>query len=112
MSGNTKIRGRQIETDDFIKSQRNADVDWLDDRSTASQKAIADLVFDAADRHLVYEWATPETTVTVSHNLGKRPAVTVVDTAGSEIVCDVRHDDNNTVTLTFSAPLRGTAYFN
>ena len=100
MSGNTKIRGRQIETDDFIKSVRNADVDWSDDRSTASQKAIADLVSEAADCHFVYEWATPES------------AVTVVDTAGSEIVCDVRHDDDNTVTLTFSAPLRGTAYFN
>ena len=112
MASNTKIRGRQIETDDFIKSVRNADVDWTNDANTASQKAIADLVFDAADRHLVYEWATPETTVTVSHNLGKFPAVTVVDTAGSEIVCDVRHDDDNTVTLTFSAPLRGTAYFN
>lgn len=112
MAGKTKIRGRRIETDDFIKSQRNADVDWTDDAKTASQKAIAQLVSDAADRHLVYEWATPETTVTVSHNLGKRPAVTVVDTAGSEIVCDVRHDDDNTVTLTFSAPLRGTAYFN
>lgn len=112
MSGNTKIRGRQIETDDFIKSVRNADVDWSNDRSTASQKAIADLVSDAADCHFVYEWATPESAVTVTHNLGKRPAVTVVDTAGSEIVCDVRHDDDNTVTLAFSAPLRGTAYFN
>lgn len=42
MSGNTKIRGRQIETDDFIKSQRNAD--WTNDANTASQKAIAAFV--------------------------------------------------------------------
>lgn len=44
MSGNTKIRGRQIETDDFIKSVRNADVDWTNDANTASQKAIAAMV--------------------------------------------------------------------
>lgn len=40
----TKIRGRQIETDDFIKSVRNSDLDWTNDVNTASQKAIAQLV--------------------------------------------------------------------
>ncbi len=112
MSSSTKIRGRQIETDDFIKSERHADVNWADDTNTASQKAIADLVHEASDRHFVYEWSQPATRLTVAHNLNKNPSVTVVDTAGSEIVCDVRHDDDNTVTLVFSAPLRGTAYFN
>ncbi|MCR4826043.1 MAG: hypothetical protein K5882_03735 [Bacteroidales bacterium] len=44
MYGNNKIRGRQIETDDFIKSVRNNDVDWNNDVDTASQKAIFDLI--------------------------------------------------------------------
>lgn len=108
----TKIRGRQIETDDFIKSERNADVDWADDRATASQKAIAGLARESADRHHSHEWRQPETSVTVAHNLGKHPAVTVTDTAGTEIICDIEHIDDNTVRLSFSAPTRGTAYFN
>lgn len=44
----TKIRGRQIETDDFIKSVRNSDLDWTNDVNTASQKAIAQYVASAA----------------------------------------------------------------
>jgi len=47
--------------------------------------------------------------VTVVHNLGRKPAVVVVDSA--EDVCngDVRYVDANTVQLTFSAPFTGTA---
>ena len=43
----TKIRCRQIDTDDFIKSVRNSDLDWTNDVNTASQKAIAQYVASA-----------------------------------------------------------------
>lgn len=110
----TKIRGRQIETDDFIKSVRNSDIDWTDDTATASQKAIAQLVGSSTpnDKNFEYTWVTPTLTITISHNLNKNPAVSVVDTANSEIVCDVDYIDTNNVKLTFSAATRGTAYFN
>jgi hypothetical protein len=36
--------------------------------------------------------------VTVNHNLGKRPAVTIIDSAGDEVFGDVNH---------ISAPLHG-----
>ena len=49
----TKIRGRQIETDDFIKSVRNSDLDWTNDVNTASKKAIAQYVASAAGGVLV-----------------------------------------------------------
>lgn len=49
----TKIRGRQIETDDFIKSVRNSDLDWTNDVNTASQKAIAQYVASAGGGVLV-----------------------------------------------------------
>lgn len=64
------------------------------------------------DKNFVYEWSTPLSTITISHNLDKFPAVTIVDTAGNDIVGDVAYIDINTVTITFSAPTRGTAYFN
>lgn len=65
-----------------------------------------------AEGHYTYEWRTLLTTVTVQHNLHKKPAVTVMDTAGNELFCDVCYTDNDSVTLTFSEPVRGTAYFN
>lgn len=106
----TLIKGKQIKTTDFIRGESS--VDWNDDTTTASQKAIAQLVSDNSDKHHVYEWRTYETSIVISHNLGKQPAVTVVDTALTEIICEVRYIDNDRVELRFSAPVRGTAYFN
>ena len=48
----------------------------------------------------------------VTHNLGRFPSVTVVDSAGSKIIGDVRYTSDNTVILSFSAPFAGIAYFN
>lgn len=48
---------------------------------------------------------------TVTHNLGRYPAVTVVDSAGSKVTGDVRYTSVNSVVITFSAPFSGTAYF-
>lgn len=48
----------------------------------------------------------------VVHNLGKRPAVTVVDSAGTAVIGEVDYLDDNTVRLTFCAAFSGAAYFN
>lgn len=107
----TRIKGSQLRTEDFIKSEASGEVDWDNDTDTASMKAIAGLV-SAADKHFTYEWRTLLTTVTINHNLHKKPSVIVVDTAGTELFCDVAYTDDDNVTLTFSEPVRGTAYFN
>lgn len=49
---------------------------------------------------------------TVVHNLGKRPAVSVVDSAGDEVYGKVHYDSDTQVTLSFSAAFGGEAYFN
>lgn len=64
------------------------------------------------DKHFAYEWRIPTTEVTISHNLDKRPSVTVIDTSGNELIGDIKYDDENNLTLSFSAPVRGTAYLN
>jgi hypothetical protein len=65
-----------------------------------------------ASRHYVHEQRQASAVWTVNHNLGKVPAVTVVDTAGTEVIGDVRHVDENTALLTFSAPFSGKAICN
>ena len=110
----TRIKGSQLRTEDFIKSEESGEVDWTNDSDNASMKAIASLVDAAgsADKHFTYEWRTLQTTVTINHNMHKKPAVTVVDTAGTELFCDVSYPDDNNINLTFSAAVRGTAYLN
>lgn len=48
----------------------------------------------------------------VTHNLAKRPSVTVVDSGGSEVEGDIIHISDNQTQLLFSAAFSGEAYFN
>lgn len=66
----------------------------------------------ATDVHYIHHQGTASDTWVVKHNLGKNPAVTVVDSAGTEVIGDVTHNDKNTVTIVFTAPFSGKAYFN
>lgn len=57
--------------------------------------------------------ATPARSVwNINHGMGKRPSVTVIDTAGSVVQGEITYIDDNNLTLTFSAAFKGTAYLN
>lgn len=49
---------------------------------------------------------------TITHNMGKKPSVSVVDTADDEVEAMVNYVSNNQLTITFSAPVSGKAYLN
>ena len=49
---------------------------------------------------------------TVSHNLGKKPSVTVVDSGENVVVGDVAYLDTNSLTVTFSVAFGGKAFCN
>ena len=48
----------------------------------------------------------------VQHDLGKLPSVIVHDSSGNEVMGSVDYVDNNNLTITFSAPFKGTAILN
>lgn len=108
----TLIKGSQIRKSDFIKTDASGEVDWSNDEDTASMKAISSLVSEAHDKHFTFEWRVLQTSVSINHNLHKKPSVTVADTAGSELFCEVAYTDDDNLTLTFSSAVRGTAYLN
>lgn len=64
------------------------------------------------DRNYVHTQSTPASVWTITHNLGKRPSVTVVDSAESVVVGEVSYPDVNTVTITFSGAFSGAAFLN
>ena len=49
-------------------------------------------------------------TWTITHNLGYRPAVSVVDSGGNYVVGDVNYVSVNALTISFSSPFGGSAY--
>lgn len=64
------------------------------------------------DKNYVHVQDVAASVWTASHNLAKRPAVVVVDSADDVVYGDISYVDDNTVTLTFTGAFTGKAYFN
>lgn len=60
----------------------------------------------------IYEQAVPNTEWVITHNLGKFPSVTVVDSAGNVFFSVVKYINENTCVVTMNMPMNGTAYLN
>jgi hypothetical protein len=55
---------------------------------------------------------TPSDTWVITHNLNKYPSVTIVDSAGSVFIGDIKYISENEIQLEFSSAFAGKAYLN
>jgi hypothetical protein len=82
-------------------------VDGNDVRSTSAVNipiyvtALAAGASSSADKSFTQAF-TNQSSVTVNHNLSKRPAVTVIDSAGDEVAGQVTHNGTNSLTIVLS----------
>jgi len=60
----------------------------------------------------IFTQIAPAATWPISHMLGKRPSVTVVDSGGTVVVGDVAYVSDDDIVVRFQAPFAGTAYIN
>ena len=67
---------------------------------------------DGSDKHYEHTQSTPSAVWTIVHNLGKKPAVTVIDSGGNEWQTAVEHVSENQCVVRFSAPFSGVAFLN
>jgi hypothetical protein len=49
---------------------------------------------------------------TITHNLGKFPSVTIVSSAGEQVIADVNYKSANVVEVSFMGAFAGIAYLN
>lgn len=82
----------------------------IDGRDIASDGAKLDAL--VSDKNYEHVQATPSSVWNIPHNLGKRPAVSVLDSAGTEVTGQVDYIDINNVTITFQAAFSGSAILN
>lgn len=68
--------------------------------------------FSDTDKTYTHNQGAASATWSITHNLNKMPAVTVVDSADNVVVGEIEYNDNNSVTITFSGPFSGKAYLN
>jgi len=80
--------------------------------SKSTSISVAGFSAALADKNYVHEQSSASATWTITHNLNKRPSVSVVDSAGTQIICEVYYDSDNQVTLTFDDSTAGQAYLN
>jgi len=64
------------------------------------------------DKNYFHRQTIASDTWVIVHNLNKHPSVTVIDSAGNEVIGDVTYDDNNQVTLRFEGGFKGSATLN
>jgi hypothetical protein len=65
-----------------------------------------------ADKTFIFTQAVPATTWNITHNLGKFPSVSVINSNNVIINGEVTYIDNNNIQANFSAGFSGKAYLN
>lgn len=64
----------------------------------------------ASTRRYVFSQSSPSNIWSITHGLGGRPSVTVVDSAGTMVIGEVTYISDSQVTVEFTAPFSGYAY--
>jgi hypothetical protein len=64
------------------------------------------------DAHYTHVQGVAEATWEVTHNLGKRASVTVVDSTDNVVIGEIEYLTMNSVRLKFAGAFSGKAYFN
>ena len=76
-------------------------------------ESLAEKLFSGVkDKYYEHRQNTVSKIWKINHNLNKKPSVTVVDSAGSEVIGEVIYIDDNNLELHFSAQFSGIAYLN
>lgn len=61
-------------------------------------------------RRFVYEKPIVSSEWVITHTLGGFPSVTVVDSAGTQVIGEVKYDSTTQITVKFTAAFSGYAY--
>lgn len=75
-------------------------------------KTSEDLGLDVTDANYVHEQSEASSEWVIVHNLNKYPAVSIIDSAGDEVIGNIHYDSLNQVTITFIGAFKGKATLN
>lgn len=117
--GNPNIRGEYFVTSSYdYEYDANfivIDVSAINTNGSLTDEAyyvFSNTTTTGGDKKYAHEQSSAAATWTITHNLDKKPAVSVVDSTDNVIICEVEYTSLNQVELRFSTPYSGKAYFN
>ena len=100
------------ENNDTVVFNSDGDITVVEDTATISFQLTAAPQVEGGGDLTYTENFTDVSTLQVTHGLGKYPSVTIVDSAGDECCGEVEYNNNNQVTVSFSASFSGRVFCN
>jgi hypothetical protein len=117
--GNPNVRGEYFVTSSYdYEDDTNfivVDVTAVNTNGSLTDEAyyvFSNTTTTSGDKKYTHVQSSAAATWTITHNLDKQPAVSVVDSTDNVIICEVEYTSLNQVELRFSDPYSGKAYFN
>lgn len=95
-------------TKDYEKLRNKPSINGIEligDKTTLDLKIQEDKTFYFEQNEALDTWI-------IVHNLSKYPAVSVIDSSGSEVIGEVTYDSINQITITFKGAFKGKATLN
>lgn len=85
---------------------------FVSDELSEDEYTLIDVNTYGGDKHYSHNQSSASSTWNVTHNLGKFPSISVIDSSKNVVVGDVQYIDANRLTITFTAAFSGKAYMN
>lgn len=80
--------------------------------STFSNDEYYAISTNSGDKTYVHDQGVASATWSITHNLNKKPSVTVVDSAENVVIGEIEYNNDTSITITFSGAFSGKAYLN
>ncbi len=87
-------------------------VDPNDGKIYLGKVQIDELAPGIADKHYRHYQDVPSSQWIIQHNLGKKPSVEVIDSAGTKVEGEIEYIDDNMVRIKFTSEFSGVAICN
>lgn len=91
------------------KPGRSAYQAWLDNGHIGTE---LDFLYWLRHNTFIHDVMVPSKTWDITHNLGKYPSVSVVNSANVWVIGDIQYINENRLIITFSSEFSGKAYLN
>lgn len=123
-SENTSLTGKYLPDEDgflygelnqksekiYYTGKSNDTVDLIIDNVNRTIEAISKS--GTGDKHYVHNQLSSSNEWIIQHNLRKFPSVTIIDSAGSNVIGEVKYLNLNTLVVSFQSAFSGRAYLN
>lgn len=107
---NVQLKTFTIETSLSGLRGKSAYESWLSEGNVGTESDFVTAMLQ--DATFVFTQQAPASEWTITHNLNKFPAVTIVDSAESVVYGEIQYLTNNSVKISFTAEFSGKAYLN